>query len=278
MLLEALGAVYLKLPRHRCAAAGQRTELRGGAPHVERQDKICLHLTSDILRKHHTACGTGLHEAHRQAGDGVRVREAAAGGHEQQGAAETGRAELRLRVLQVARHQRLDIRVHRSCAESLVLPRFRAHRTGRAKTHAGQQGAEDGGRTLLVRAVRVAVQEADRDAFDACLLQLGGQCLDGRLIQRLLLGAVREHPLAHREAQPPRHQRRRARQRQVMSVVAAPVADVQDVAEAFGCEHRRLRPSPLQHRIGRQGRAVQEQAHLLGTFPCCLQRSHGGLQ
>lgn len=110
-----------------------------------------------------------------------------------------------------------------------------------------------------MRGIDEAVQEADRQRLDP----LGAHELDllapGGFIQRQQQLAFIVQAFLHRQAPAPRHQRLRQLDIQVVLVVAAFVAECQDVAEAFRRQQRGLRTLALDDGVGRQRGAVDQQ-------------------
>ena len=106
------------------------------------------------------------------------------------------RAEPAPQLVDVARHQRPDVRVDHRRRRALVLlllaEDLRRERHGDAR----QLLAEDRAEPLLVRRMEVRVQQADRDRLDARVAQLPGDRARVGVVERCAHGAVREHALA----------------------------------------------------------------------------------
>ena len=81
--------------------------------------------------------------------------------------------------------------------------------------------------------------------------------------------AVGERALVRLEAQRALHQRLMLLEEQVVGVGPVDAADLVDVAETFGRDQRGPRAGPLQDRVDRDGRAVQEQSGI-GIGGCGL--------
>ena len=107
------------------------------------------------------------------------------------------------------------------------------------------------------------VQEADGDAFHRLGFQRGDQGADGGFVQGPQDGAGIVQTLRHRQAQMPRHQRLRQHDVEVILVVAALIAHGDDVAEPLGGDQGRARALALDHRVGGQRGAVDDQVDLV---------------
>ena len=155
-----------------------------------------------------------------------------------------------------ARH---DIGVDRDGRDPLVLAHDR-HDIGRDRDPAAEPGpAHDFRDRVLVRRVLEAVDQADRDRvhpFFAEGLDGGAHVVER---DRLDLAAVGADPPAHRQAEIARHQHGRVGGAVVPRVLAQAAPRLEAVAEPS----RRQQPDPpalaLQQRVGRHGRAVQEE-------------------
>ena len=119
--------------------------------------------------------------------------------------------------------------------------------------------------------VRVRVQEADRQRLHPRRADLRHHALEQLLIQRRQHLAIGAHALGDREAQLPRHERRRQLELQIVVLVALLVAHLEHVAEARGGDERGARALALDQRIGRERRAVQQHRHLAGRDARLLQ-------
>ena len=80
-------------------------------------------------------------------------------------------ADAALEALEIAVHDRHQARVHRRGRKALELAELGEHVARRAQIDLGPELLHERARALLVRGIGVGVQEADRDRFDAFLLQ-----------------------------------------------------------------------------------------------------------
>src|SRR5262245_35873630 len=103
------------------------------------------------------------------------------------------------------------------------------------------------------------MQEPDRDAGDALLLERGNQLLYGTLIERAQDFAARARTLRHRVAQAPRNQWLGLFQENVVLFEAMLVADLDRVAEAFRGDQCRHGALALDQRVRGERSAVHDE-------------------
>ena len=103
-----------------------------------------------------------------------------------------------------------------------------------------RQAAGDGvaGAPFVIR-IGEAVQKADCHRLGAARCERLDRAIEARLVERNEDIALRIDPLAHRKAQPPRHQGRWQVDVDVVLLEAVLVADFDHIAEAFGGQQRR---------------------------------------
>ena len=164
--------------------------------------------------------------------------------------------------LEVAAGRRADERVHAGGREALELAELRKDVGARRDERTGHLLRHDLGGPPLVLGVEVGEEEADGDRLDAGVLQRACRGPHLVLVQRLEDLARRRHdPLARDVSVPALHERPRLpgdvlHDRVVLRPLVA--ADVDDVAEPFRRQHPRLGPAVLEHRVRRDGRAVED--------------------
>ena len=204
----------------------------------------------------------GFDEAHRKADGGLGGGDAAARGHQQHRAAKAGARQLALELADVISHQRLQVGVGAGRGETLVFAHFRRHVRGQRHRDIRQPARDRRADPTLVLGIGEAVQQPDRHGLDL----LRGERIDRAgndvVVERQQHGALRIDALAHRHAQPPRHQRRRQVDIEVVLLETVLVADLDHVAKTFGGEQRGLGALPLDQRIGGKRSAVDDQAHV----------------
>ena len=109
---------------------------------------------------------------------------------------------------------------------------------------------------------RIGMQETDGNRFDLLRDQLVGDSADSRFVERQQNCAVGRDSFGHRVAQRPRHQFRRPLDVDIELFEAFLKAHFENVAKPFGGQERGARTFALDQRVGRQGRAVNEQIDL----------------
>ena len=129
--------------------------------------------------------------------------------------------------------------------------------------------------TLLVRRVRVTVQQADGDALDP----RGGNRVQHRrdrgFVQRNQRHAVHIQTLAHGQPPGPAHQRHGLDDIQVVLLEPALRAHFEHVPEALGGDEQGLRAAPFDQGVGRERRAMDDLADLAERDPGgCAGRRH----
>ena len=253
-------------------------DLRGGSTHVERQHSRQRQAPRDRTGENGAAGGAGLHQADRVAHRGIHRGETAARGHQQQRAAKARVAEAALQATQVARHQRLHVRVGAGRGQTLVLADLRAHLARQRDRHLRQLLADACPHPALVLGVGIAMDEADGHAFDA----LAGEHLDRRIhavhIESLEHLACGTHALGHGNAQPARHQRGGPLHVDVILLEAVLVGHLHRIAESRGHQQRSLCALTLDDGVGGQRGAVNHHAHRVCGDARARQRLADALQ
>ncbi len=120
------------------------------------------------------------------------------------------------------------------------------------------------GDASLMRRVGETVQEADGDRLDRLRLDLAEDAGDIRLVERRDDCPLRVHPLGDAPAPAARHQRRRQVDVDVILLEAVLVADLDGVAKPLGGDQRGPCALALDQSVGRQGRAVDDDADIGG--------------
>ncbi len=205
------------LARHVAPAAERglallhQRDVGGGAADVE-GDEI---LPQPARRQRHARGDTARRARQRRAGGQPRRfldrRHAAMRQNDEDRPAIARLVQPPAQTREIARHDRPDIGVHARGRDALVLLDLRQHLGRGGDEHIGQRRTHRLGGRALMRIVALGMQEADRHGLHA----LGGQRGDGGIergaIERHLDTPIGAQPLAHRQAQPPRHQRGRRR-------------------------------------------------------------------
>ena len=261
--------------QHRRSALHQ-ADVGARAPHVERDEvakprALCL---SD--RAHHACRRSRVERGDRVASHAARRQPAPVGLHEAEAALEAPAVQRARELAEIAVDDGLHVRRKHGSRGALVFAELAGH-VARARDSDVGKGLGDHRRySSLMRGVRVAVQEADRDGLIAGALQ--------RLVNSLPRSPFVEggHHLAMRADALGDFERGAARHHRlglpVMNVVdGAPALPLQreQVAKSLGGEERYLGALALEHRVGGHGRAVDEIAGRLQRQTRLIQRCDG---
>ena len=151
-----------------------------------------------------------------------------------------------------------DVGVGHHGRAALELPVLLGELVRGGDEHGGPPGLEDRAGPRLVDGVAVAVQEQDRRRLDAELVERLAQRLHLALVEGHEHLPVGEHALADLEAQGALDQGLVLAEEEVVGVGAVDPPDLVDIAKALGGDERGAGPGPLENRVHRDGRAVQE--------------------
>ena len=113
-----------------------------------------------------------------------------------------------------------------------------------------------------MRGVAIGMQERDGDGADACFGYLARNPGDGLLVERRFLAAVPAPPPLDPVAPVTGHQHRLGRRLQRVGLAADMPADLQHIGKAPVGDQRAFRQLALQHGIGGDGRAMQDEPDL----------------
>ena len=111
----------------------------------------------------------------------------------------------------------------------------------------------------LVAGIAVAIEEQDRDRFDAEAVELRPEVRNFRLVERDVDVAVGQDSLARLEAQRALDQRLVFLEEQVVGIRPVDAADFVDVAKAFGDDEGGLGAGAFQDGVDGHRRAMEEQ-------------------
>ena len=173
--------------------------------------------------------------------------------------------------LEVGGELRAQVGVGDGGREALVLAELGEHLARQRDVEVRERFPYRFADLLLVLGVQEREQQADRDGVDLGLPQRVDGLLHAVLVERLEL-AVGPHPLLHREAQIPRHERLRAPLGEVVERRAVLAGELDQVAEALGRDQRGARAAALEQRVGGDRHPVRERGHVAGLDR--LQRAH----
>ena len=164
-------------------------------------------------------------------------------------------------------HAAPDVGVDHRRRGALVLPVLSGDSVRHRNLAFEPGGAELLLRRQLVRRVGVGIQEGDGDAGYALRLEGRDSLAHILFLDGNVYFAIGADALAHRQAQAPRHQRRRRLPEKVVHLVAVTTADFQNIAEPLGREKADNGALALQKGVQPHRRAMQKifgAGHLTG--------------
>ena len=237
----------------------EQHDLRGRAAHVEGHRLPRSKLSGDVLAEDRTAGRARFDEPDRETGPPSPRCQRTGRRNEQQRRIDADAFERFAEQAQITRHQRLDIGVADGRRGAFVLADLGADLVRERDEEARDLLPQDLADTVLVRAVDVGVQEADRDRLDVLRAQVRRRSC-GRLVSSsgnstLPSAAMRSGTSMRKRA---RNERLGTGQLQIVLVEAAAVGKFQRVAEALRREQRGTGAAPLDDRVGRECRAVHD--------------------
>ena len=191
-------------------------------------------MAGDLGGEDRAARRTQFDEPDREADGGLDRGKPASRQHQKQRADEPLLPQHRFEIGEVTADHWLDIGVGAGGREALVFAHLGGHVARQGDRDPGQPFGEDLAGAALMRRVRKAVQKADRDRLDAVVAEAVGQRRYPSLVERHQHPAARVDALAHRKAQPPRDQRRRQVDIDVILLEPVLVPDLDRVAEPLG--------------------------------------------
>ena len=139
-LQEAVDARHLEAARSLRGTIVDQADFGGGAAHVVGQHRVQPKLARDVAGENGAPRGAGFDQAHGETNGGFEGRDAAAGQHEIERAAQPGVGQLLLQTAQMAAHQRLHVGVGAGGGDALVLAHFGRHLAGQGDFQIGQGG------------------------------------------------------------------------------------------------------------------------------------------
>ena len=172
-----------------------------------------------------------------------------------------------LQVLQIAAHPRADIGVHHRRRDAFVLPVGPQDLVRQRDEAIRQQAAQDPADFDLMARVGVGVQQADRDRLDPLLGERPGAGFHLGPVQRREHVPAGLHALVDLEGQAARDQRAGPVEKEVVGFRPIAAADDVNIARPARHQQRGLRPGPLDERVDRDRRAVDQQSNRVDIEP-----------
>ena len=226
----------------------------------------------------------GEQQPRRLLGGQAQGADTAIGLHKEDQRGEAALAQALLQPVQIGLHHRHQHRVQHGGGTPLILADLRADVAGERDRQIRPRLRDHRAHRPLMCGIGKAVDQRDSDT----LRPDGGDAREAirhtRGIQRRLHRTIRAHPLHHAEARIAWHQHRVRIGREAVDVPAHMAVDLQHILEARGRDQCGARKLALQHRIGRNGRAMQQQPNLgereaeaLTGFGDAAQQPHRGI-
>src|SRR5262245_56200147 len=248
---------------HQHLAVEDHAGLRGGAAHVERDRLVEADRVAERARADHARRGPGFEHADALALRLSRLVEAAGRLHDEERAVEAFIREMRFDLAEVGLHPRADVGVGRHRGGALELPVLLRELVRGRDVGVREAALEEPLRCELVRGIAVAVKEEDRDRVDALRGDDLARALELGLGERPQHLARARHPLVDLEAERALDERHVLAEEEVVCLRAVDAPDLVDVAEAAGRDERSPSAVPLEERVDRDRRAVEEEVRSL---------------
>ena len=228
------------------------------AAHVEDDHIAIAACPAQTCRTDDTACRTGSDNHHGEVARRTRREHAAVRCHDKDRRHDANFREPPFQLPQIAAHGRQQIGVDDRRAGALVLLHLRQHSVGRRNRQIGEARIDQRLGLLLVCGIAIAVEEADRDGFDAVGDQLLCGSSDIGLRQRMDHRAVGSNALRHFEPMAARHERFGLVPGEIEHVGHAYAPDFEHITEAARRDQTGPRARPLQDGVRSDSRAVQD--------------------
>ena len=248
-----------------------------GAAHIDAQEIAVSRRLADALHGERPAGRPGGDHAGRIVlgrGDGQR---AAIGLHQQDLGIRQAGTDAGRDLVQVVCHQRHGGGVQDDGAHAFEFANFTAHLVRGRNRDAGQPLAHPIADQGLVGRIDERVEETDGDGLGTAGADVVEQAFDRPLVRLDQDFAVRRRPLTDAETVFPRYHRQGLVLHQVVHVGTEMAADLEDVAESFGGHQGGRGQGVLEHRVGDQGGAVDEQCGVRLVDLCQRQSAVDGV-
>ena len=262
---------------HRRLPVLDQPDLGGRAAHVEGEDVGPVERLTEVGGGDHAGGRARLDHEHRPAARGLGAEDAAARLHHEQLRPHARVGETALDPLQVALDDRADDGVDHRRRGAQVLAELRRHLGGERDRDARQLLGEDRADPLLVLRVHVRVEEADGDRLDFLAPQDRRGGAHRVVVERPQHLAGRAEPLGDRHRTVARDERRRLLELRVVERGPHLAGDLEQVAKPFGGDEAAARDLPLDDRVRRHRRRVDDEADLPGRHLAVGERSLDGL-
>ena len=231
----------------------------GGRPaHVERYHVRLPDETAELGRAPHPRGGAGFDHRDRSPGDRIDRVHPAVRLHDIEASREASLVEPGVKALEIAFRHELHVGGEDRRARALVLAPFTGDLVRGDGRHLRPEPAKLGEGGLLVRRVRVRVNETDCDRLDPGGAKVRDNARERREIEGIHLFAPVAHPPGKLAAKVPRHERIGLAVVEVEEVGSVAARDRERVAEPLGGDEPDCRAGALGERIDDHGGAVRK--------------------
>ena len=182
--------------------------------------------------------------------------------HQQQPRGDAVVRQPRAQPVEVGPHHRDQQRVQHRGRGPLIFAYFGADLGGDGHRQAGVGRQQVVAQALLVHRIGVRVQQGDRNRLRPERMHRRRSLAHGGIGQFAFHAAIGAHAFGDAQPPLPRDQRRLLARTQAIDVGARVTADLQHVAEPVRGDQHAAGQRALQHRIGRDRRAVQQQGDI----------------
>ena len=240
------------------AALTHHRDVEAGPAHVDADDVRFAEHPAEQGAGSTSTRRTGQQEAHRLPRRRLDAADAAIRLHQQQARSESFGPHARGKLVEIAGDDRYQQCVEDGRRRALIFADFGTEGTGTRDLQCGPRRRDGLGDRALVSRVEIRIEQADRDRDHVQLVELPDELFDCGGRQRRLDGAIRLDTLLDADTAVTRDQRRWHLRIERIDLASIVTADLDDVLESCRRDQRPLGEFPLEHRIGGDGRAVQQ--------------------
>ncbi len=234
------------------------TRLRGGPAHVEGDDVLVAERPAQLRRGDDPPDRTRFHHRDRHLLRPVRGHDAAVRLHDQEPTLESDRRQEPFQPLDIAPDLGPDVSVQHGRRGPFVFAVFSEDLVRQRAVRPSGLRLEDLPHPRLMGRIRPGVDEADRDRLDVRGRDPARHLLRAGFIERPQNGTACIEALSDLERQVARDVRFRPLEVDVVGLWAVAAPDPVDIAHPPGDDQCRAGAGPLNRRVDRDGRAVNE--------------------
>ena len=257
-------------PPHLSSVRQRHVEAR--APHVDGNAIFLPCLLGDGHRSNHPRGRSGQYRMHRTLDGSSRAHRPPVRLHDIQTRPKTNLRDAALQPAQIPLHHRRHICVDRSRAHPLVLFELRQNLMRQRNRNPRQSLPKSLSNCALMRRIRIGMQQAHSSSIHPSPRNLLHDPRQSILPNGNQNFSRMSNPLQQLEAQPARNQRISAPNPPIVQIRTILPPNLQHVPKPGSNHQRRSRPLPLQQRIRRYRRPMNEELHPARRRPVPLQQ------